>query len=139
MAVYKILLTLAFTMGFVICIQGLTVSRNKKNYRFGKHKDGDVTIPATRNFWHDEDKIINVLLELRIPDKKLRAKLKNKDPKYTPKISEIIVNDPEGLSTDCKFVDGGPGSTYVTLEINTKEPFQRYADFLKYLITLKGQ
>lgn len=141
MAVSKIFFTLAFAMCLVTCVQGLKVARPKKDYHFGKHKDGDVYLLKDQKVfvkrrWGHHHKYETYLL--KHPDDDIVKKLKfeeAKDKKYVPKISEIVVKDQGGASDNCKIKDGGIGKSIVTLRWTN----DRLGGKINYLVDIIGQ
>lgn len=140
MTVSKVCFNLALII-LVICVQEFkSMKYPKHDYVFGRYKENDEPIlieanaTASRHAWHHE----NVLTFLvPIPSKKIKERFKEKfkqNPRYIPKISQIIVSDQGTSSEDCDITSGGMGHTFVTLKF-----INHNHRSIKYFVTLYGQ
>lgn len=136
----KILLKVAFAMGLVMFVQGLEIHYKKRDYHFGDHKDGDVTILADQKAVIEKKFRADVHVFTYVvppPDKELKDKLPSenvKDPQYIPIISQIVITDKGSGSAECKILNGGVGRHHVTFFI-----VNHVNNDIDYEVTLIGQ
>lgn len=136
MAVNKVLLTFAFAMCLIICLQGIEVQHSKKDFHFGNAEDGDQQIMPDQNATADREvdhHHITPTYVVKPADAELRKKLGNKPEGYVPKITEIIILDQGGGATRCKIENGGMGETYVTLKFRS-----HLGGKLNYIVKIRG-